>query len=98
MQPGRPHSVSRRRRDGDYRSRTESVIEIDGFDSSLCEMLRSLVLRVARQPVDLLLDAESVAAVAEERRCAVGTTALLESRRAVGGKMAGSSSSFAGFS
>ena len=98
MQPGRPHSVSHCRRDGDYRSRTESAIEIEGFDSSLCEMLRSLVLRVARQPVDLLLGAESVAAVAEERRSAVGKIALLESRRADGGKIAGSSSSFAGFS
>ena len=98
MQPGRLHSVSHCRRDGVYRSRTESAIEIEGFDCSLCEMLCSLVLRVARQPDDLLLDAESVAAVAEVRRCAVGTTAFGESRRADGGKMVGSSSSFAGLS
>lgn len=92
--------MSHGRRDGVYRSRTESAIEIEGFDRSLCEMLRSLVLRVARQPDDLLLDVdvESVTAVAEERRCAVGTTALCESRRADGGKIVGSSSSLAGVS
>ena len=98
MQPGRPHSVSRHRRDGDYRSRTESAIEIDGFDSSLCEMLRSLDLRLARQPDDLLPDVVLSVDVSEVRRCVVGSIALFESRRVDDGKRAGSSSSRAGFS
>ena len=80
MQPGRLHPVCRQCRDGDYRSRTESAIEIEGLDSSLCEMLRSLVLRVARQPDDLLPDVVSAVVVTELRRWAVGTIALLESR------------------
>ena len=68
MPPGRRHSVSGRRRDGDYRSRTESAIEMDGFVRSLCEMLRSLDFRVARQPEDLLPVASAAVAVEDERR------------------------------
>lgn len=97
MQPGRLHSVSGCRFDGDYRSRVESAIEIDGFVRSLCEMLRSLDLRVARQPDGLVSGLLSAVAVVE-RRLDAGVTSFCDSRRVVGVNMRGSSSSRTGLS